>query len=237
MTAGRAAAESDGICHVCGGTRFADRAVLWPALIDEWGLSAEEARTVDEQQGTHCVDCGSNVRSIAMARALGWHYGFPGPLKAFVDDPVSLPLRVLEINEAGTLHPFLSRMRGHRLASYPVVDMLAMPYEAGAFDLIVHSDTLEHVEDPVAGLRECRRVLADAGALAFTVPALAGRLTRSRAGLPASYHGAPETPDPQMLVHTEFGADVWAMVLGAGYSTCTVVSYRFPAGMAFVARP
>jgi len=40
--------------------------------------------------------------------------------------------------------------------------------------------------------------------------------------------------DPGMLVHTEFGADVWTMVLAAGFSSCKLVPYVFPSGLAIV---
>ena len=39
-----------------------------------------------------------------------------------------------------------------------------------------------------------------------------------------------------MLVHTEFGADAWTMVIEAGFSNCELVPYLYPAGLAFVAR-
>ncbi len=67
--------------------------------------------------------------------------------------------------------------------------MHAIPYAAGTFDIVVHSDTLEHVENPVHALAECRRVLKPGGALCFTVPIIVGRLTRNRKGLPPELPG------------------------------------------------
>ena len=64
---------------------------------------------------------------------------------------------MLEINEAGTLHPILRMLPRHRLVSYPEVDMTRLPFADRSFDLVVHSDTLEHVPDPGA-------VCASAGA-------------------------------------------------------------------------
>jgi SAM-dependent methyltransferase len=143
--------------------------------------------------------------------------------------------KLLEINEAGNLTPWLSRLPRHILARYPECDITRLPYPDGAFDLVVHSDTLEHVTDPDQGLRECRRVLSPGGACAFTVPVVVGRLTRDRHGLPASYHGRPECRDDDFRVHTEFGADVWTTVFKAGFSRCELVPFRFPSGLAIVA--
>jgi len=211
--------------------------VLWPALVAAWGLSDSEARYIDIQQGTQCVGCRSNVRSIALAKGIGRSMGFEGPLTKLVDLPVMVNVRLLEINEAGSLHGVLSRVPGHRLISYPEYDMRQLPFDAGSYDLAVHSDTLEHVADPVRALAECRRILAARGALVFTVPVVIGRSSRTRAGLPPSYHGYEACQDPGMLVHTEFGADVWTYVLRAGFSQCEVVTFMFPAGLAWIARP
>jgi SAM-dependent methyltransferase len=225
-----------GVCHVCGGREFEHTPVLWPELVSTWGLSPEEAAYIDVQQGTHCVGCGSNVRSIALARAILRWRQHGGPLIRFVEDGAQGALRVLELNEAGTLHPVLRQLPMHRLASYPDADMTRLPFADGSFDLVVHSDTLEHVPDPARGLRECRRVLGEPGALALTVPTVLGRLTRSRTGLPPSYHGAAGAEDPGMLVHTEFGADLWVAVLAAGFSSCELVPFHFPSGLAMIAR-
>jgi SAM-dependent methyltransferase len=228
-------AES-GACWVCGGLTFNHAPVLWPELVATWGLSPEEAAYVDVQQGTRCAACGANVRSIALARAILHWCQSEGPLSHFVTDQRARGLRVLEINEAGTLNPWLRQLPGHVLASYPEHDMTCLSFPASAFDLVVHSDTLEHIADPIAALRECRRVLDPGGALIFTVPTIVGRLSRGRAGLPASYHGQSGLEDPLMEVRTEFGADVWTYVMRAGFSACELVEFRFPAGIAVVAR-
>jgi SAM-dependent methyltransferase len=223
-------------CHVCSRREFAHTPVLWTELVSTWGLADQEAEYIDVQQGTHCVNCGSNVRSIALARAILRSQRHEGPLFRFVRDGTQANLRVLEINEAGTLHPVLRMLPRHRLVSYPDVDMSRLPFADGSFDLVVHSDTLEHLPDPGSGLRECRRVLDAGGAMALTVPTVLGRLTRSRAGLPASYHGAAGRNDPHMLVHTEFGADVWVGVFEAGFTSCELVTFHYPAGLAIIAR-
>jgi SAM-dependent methyltransferase len=161
---------------------------------------------------------------------------FAGTLTMFVADPGQADLRVLEINEAGTLHPVLSQLPGHHFGAYPEIDMLSLPFSARSFDLIVHSDTLEHVPTPVNGLKECRRVVDDRGAVIFTVPVIVERMSRSREGLPPSYHGNESLRDPGMVVHTEFGADVWVLVAQAGFSSCELLPHQFPAGLAILAK-
>ena len=223
-------------CPVCGGVHFEHQDVLNPELVAAWGLSAEEVRYIDAQQGTHCVGCGANVRSMALAKALLALHEFKGILVEFVADVRQQDLRVLEINEAGTLHPVVSRLPGHRLVAYPEFDMTRPVLRSEAFDLVLHSDTLEHVPDPLRGLQECYRLLDAGGALIFTIPIVLGRLTRHRRGLPPSFHGPVECTDPGMLVHTEFGADAWTLVLQAGFSSCELIPLHFPAGVAIVAR-
>ena len=163
--------------------------------------------------------------------------GFRGTLASFVEDPRHSDLRVLEINEAGTLHPVLRRLPHHRLVTYPAFDMTQAALPSRSADLVVHSDTLEHVPDPLQGLRECRRLVEDDDAVIFTVPTVMGRLSRSRSGLPPSYHGQPESADPAMKVHTEFGSDVWTYVIRAGFGSCQLLPSWFPSGLAIVARP
>ena len=142
-------------------------------------------------------------------------------------------LRVLEINRAANLNGWLRRLPRHSLVEYPAVDMMAMPFDDASFDLVVHSDTLEHVADPLLALRECRRVLRRRGALCYTVPIVVGRGSRSRQELPASHHGGG---GDDLIVHTEFGADAWTWPLRAGFDRCEIVSVEYPAGLALVAR-
>lgn len=231
--AGGAAAISQP-CAVCGAADYRDGEVLWQGLIDEWELSSEEAAYVNRQQGTQCVRCGANLRSIALAKALCASQGFEGTLDELI---ASAPVfSLLEVNDAGTLHGRLSQLSGHRLASYPEYDLMELALPDGELDLIVHSDTLEHVPDPMRALREMLRVLAPRGCAVFTVPIIVGRLGRSREGMAPSFHGNPSESASDLMVHTEYGADVWVDVLRAGFSSCELVPFSFPAGIAIIAR-
>lgn len=219
------------ICSICGGSQFVHRDVLWPKLVNEWQLSPQEVQYVNAQQGTACGNCGANLRSIALADSICAHLNVSKSLLT-ASDQVADSFSILEINEAGSLSPILRRFKGYEFGAYPHVDMHDLPYADDKFDVVVHSDTLEHVRDPIHALAECRRVLRQGGALCFTVPVVVGRLTRSREGLPISLHG--NTLD--YTVWTEFGADVWACVMAAGFSNVCFYSFEYPSGIAILAK-
>ena len=220
------------ICAVCGGTEFRGSAVLWPELVAEWALAPEEVAYVDRQQGECCTTCGSNLRSIALARGMARATGLPEPLRNSIKGYTG---RILELNEAGTLHPVLGLASGLTYGAYPEVDMQALPYPDESFDVVIHSDTLEHVPQPVRALAECRRVLKRGGVLCYTVPTIVGRLSRRRDGLPRSFHGAPRDGRDDHLVISEYGADMWTEAIRAGFGSVEIVAEQFPAALALVA--
>jgi SAM-dependent methyltransferase len=225
-----------GQCPVCGGTEFEFQPVLWDGLVNEWQISPEERLYIDRQQGETCRQCGAKLRCMALAKSL---LALDPVGATTLQDSITAgnldDLRMLEINEAGTLHALLSRAADHTFACYPDVDMHALPFEDEEFDIVVHSDTLEHVQNPVHALAECCRVLRRGGSLVYTVPTIVGRMTRGREGLEASYHGGPGDLAYDYRVHTEFGADMWTMPLLAGFSRISIDAIDFPAAMAISA--
>jgi SAM-dependent methyltransferase len=223
-------------CGVCGGTEFTSREVLWDGLVRDWQLSPRETEYVNRQQGMSCNRCGANLRSIALANALRAYLSSEAVLVDTASARAGDALDLLEINEAGTLTPVLRKFSGYRYVAYPEVDMHALPFDDGSFDLVIHSDTLEHVANPVHALTECRRVLRAGGALCFTIPIIVGRMSRSRDGLPPSHHGDAQTAADDLIVHTEFGADAWTLVLEAGFSQVELHAVQFPAAIALLAR-
>lgn len=221
-------------CPCCGGSQFDQAYVLWQALMDEWRLAPEEIAYINRQQGIFCTSCRATLRSMVLARAIMRTLGFDGLFVDFVQDPRVRQLRVLEINEAGNLTAWLEQLPHRVLAKYPQVDMMHMPYAEESFDLVIHSDTLEHVPHPIRALSECRRVLRVGGACAFTVPMVVGRLTMSRAGMPPSYHGYGDVDLGDYLVHTEYGCDAWRHCMLAGFQEVRIHTLDHPSAHAFV---
>lgn len=221
------------VCPVCGGDRFVNESVLWPELIEQWELSPDEVAYINLQQGFCCANCKNNLRTMTLAAAMTRAFGFAGTLKNFCgDDPGIRQLTVIEINPAKNLTPFLQALPKHALHSFPQLDMQQMSFADSSIDVILHSDTLEHVRDSKTALKESMRVLKPGGHLFYTVPIVIGRLTRTRRSLPASYHGRPGVNRDDCVVQTEYGADFWCEIFEAGFREISLTSLIFPASVA-----
>ncbi len=223
------------LCSICGGAKFSFQKVLWPELVADWQLSEIETAYVDEQQGCTCDNCGANLRIVALGNAMRQAFGTDIPLQAFVSTSAATKFRILDINGAAAISQTLAMLPLYVRGDFPAVDMHALPFGDQSFDLVIHSDTLEHVERPVRALEECRRILTPGGRVCFTVPIIVGRLTRGRAGLAKSYHGDPSNSSQDFVVHTEFGADAWCFLMQAGFTHVTINQVRYPAAHALSA--
>jgi SAM-dependent methyltransferase len=209
--------------------------VLFPKLVAEWQLSASEAAYIDRQQGCYCVFCSANLRIVALGSAICAVAGTSLPLREAVAAGIFSRWRILDCNGVEGISTALATLSGYQRADYPECDMRRLPFADGSFDLVIHSDTLEHVERPLVALEECRRVLSSHGRLCFTVPIVVGRLTRGREGLPFSYHGDPAAPRADFVVQTEFGADAWTLVFEAGFSNVSLSQVQYPSAIALTA--
>lgn len=218
-------------CTCCGSNQFYFKKALWKELVDDWRLSPTEENYIDRQQGIYCKICHNSLRSMALAKAMMRNYHYDGIFKDFIRH--FSQLKILEINEAGNLTPFLSRLPHHQLVTYPQTDMMNLPLENNTFDLVIHSDTLEHVKHPIRGLSECQRVLKKGGFCVYTVPVIVDRMTCNREGLKPSYHDMPT--DSMYLVHTEYGCDMWTQPMQAGFSEVKITNVEYPSALAITA--
>lgn len=223
--------KQDYRCPCCNNDTFTTIDVLWPNLIKEWRLSKSEVAYINRQQGLACEECAANLRSMTLAGAILDTQNYPGTLRDFV---VSKPkLKVLEVNEAGTLSHLLEKLPGRDLVSYPEVNIQNLPYDDCSYDLLVHSDTLEHVDEPLTALKETWRVLRPGGFTCFTTPIIVDRLSRGRTAKQPSYHGSPG--NKEYLVRSEFGSDIWKLLFEAGFLNCKLFCMEYPASIAIIA--
>jgi Methylase involved in ubiquinone/menaquinone biosynthesis len=158
------------MCLCCGSASLIETPVLWESLINGWELSAAETDYINRQQGLHCQRCKTRLRGMTLAYAMMRMNSYQGFYKDFVKTTWMRRKKILEINRADWLTQYLNQVPGHILCSYPEVDIQKLPYADNSFDIVVHSDTLEHVEDPLRAMRECQRVLKPNGFCAFTTP-------------------------------------------------------------------
>jgi SAM-dependent methyltransferase len=232
---------------VCGGQTFKYHPVLWKSLIEEWELNEDEIEYINYQQGYCCESCGSNIRTMSLAKAIMNTYDQKKSSLIFTDfirTRIFKKLRILEINETG-LHSYLVKNTDSKLSSffnlsqykyieYPEYDMTHLNLESESYDLIIHSDTLEHVNNPLKALKEILRVLSSTGKTIFTVPIILNKLSRSRDKLKPSYHGSENEHKYDYKVYTEFGSDIWTYLLNAGFSKCSIYNFFSPAGIAIM---
>ena len=222
-------------CSVCGfsGPMLYRRWAIPAELERRWGLSPRMAEALARKETSDCWRCGAKLRARRLAKALLDELPLGTPparsIAAWIREPKVQPLRIAEINRVDGLHDQLSRLPLLSFSEYfegvepgTIVqgarceDLTQLTYPDASIDLILTSETLEHVPDLAAALSEIRRVLVPGGRHLFTVPILPN--------VPQTYSRAVIGPDGAMVhratpifhpagdagypVFTEFGADL-----------------------------
>lgn len=218
-------------CLVCGHRSRRGRPwKLADGLVESWQLDPRWRRLIERREGLRCGTCGAVSRYRYLARVLMEELGALGlGYHSFSDYTGSIhfkQLRVAEVNGCGaalhgclTMNPELAYSEyGSADPAVPSEDLARLSYRDREFDLVLTSDTLEHVPELPRALGEIERVLKPGGRHIFTVPVVwDGRKTRRRAVLegarivhlyPPSYHGVWSAQSPDRLVFHEFGDDV-----------------------------
>jgi SAM-dependent methyltransferase len=210
------AQEAFGFCQVCG------------------TFGEDDRQAMSSRESMNCGFCGSSYRLRQLSRALSLvinqeNHGLV-PLVDLVKQPAFKELRIAEINSSGMLHSYLAKLPRLEYSEYgskdpkvPSQDLQKLTYKNEQFDLVITSDTLEHVPDFKQALKETQRVLKPGGWHIFTIPVVWGRptvtRTKKQAGQPSylktkSYHGSGEA---DYLVWTEFGDDVVKSIVDQGF--------------------
>ena len=103
-----------------------------------------------------------------------------------------------------------------------------LSYDDNLFDVVLTSETLEHIPDWRKATQEIHRVLKLGGKHIFTIPIILSRKTRTRARLqndklvdilPPSFHGCDINNPSDYKVITEFGGDFMMALDEAGFRT------------------
>ena len=152
---------------MCGAeTRFVRNSWILPA-----DLAREWPREFVDRESQLCAECGANRRVRGIAEVLVSLYGenSRSVIELMREEPFRR-LAIAEINSIGRMHPFLADHPRLSYSEYPEEDLMNLSYPDASFDLVLTSDTLEHVPDPRLALRETRRVLRAGGRHVFTVP-------------------------------------------------------------------
>ncbi len=207
-------------CPNCGGPKEYD--YVYPVddqLKETWGISERLRRMFNRREGSLCKSCGVNIRAQGLAQAiLHSRHGFGArTLEEWVVLANDNFLRVCELNSCHELHNTLKKIKNYTYAEYGTSsqeDIENLSYKNDSFDLLLHSETIEHVNNPERAINECRRVINDNGLVLYTTPVLWDRLTRRRASinkkgiellLEPSHHGLKRD---DYLVFFEYGRDI-----------------------------
>lgn len=179
--------------------------------------------------GVRCVRCGASVVHLAIGYALQ-------------SSVTGLANRdVCELSARGPLVAFLSRRaRSVALSEYfadaapgsvrdgvRCEDVQRLTYADASFDVITHTEVLEHVPDDARAFAELRRVLRPGGVMLFTVPLHGGEHTVERATLngsdivhllPPVYHTDPLQGHDGILAFRDYGNDILDRLRVAGFN-------------------
>jgi SAM-dependent methyltransferase len=250
-------------CAICGrlALMIYRRRVVPRRLEELWGLTPPLAAALARRESLDCARCGGKLRARRLAAVLLQTYPLGSPPTAtrsiaeWVRHPEARRLRVAEINRIDGLHAVLQVLPQFAASDFTpgaapgaIVqgvrneDLTRLTYPDAAFDLVLSSETLEHVPDLEAALREIRRVLVPGGRHIFTVPVLptvAASFARAALG-PGGSIDAVAPPlchpggDVGYPVFTEFGTDCPELFRRAGFETTVAFGPTTPDDLAQV---
>ncbi len=237
-------------CTVCGKVRpmLYHREIIPNGLIELWGLTPRQAVALARKESGLCSACHAKQRARRIASVLLELYPVGDPkspnhaasLRDWVQDPAIRRLKVAEINRVDGVHDVLVCLPslespdfvpgaelGSTVDGVRCEDLCRLTYPDESFDLVITSETLEHVPELSAALAEIHRVLVPGGRHVFTVPVAPWEpKTFPRSRLrddgtvehlatpichPGGHSGYP--------VFTELGMDFPDILRGAGFET------------------
>jgi SAM-dependent methyltransferase len=217
------------------------RGVIHPRLAELWGLSPRLNEAFTRKESLSCSGCGAKLRTRRIAATILEVYSISDAdqsVAAWARHAESRSIRVAELNRIDGLHEAISALPnlvysefregaspGSILDGIRAEDLTRLSFADASLELILTSETLEHVPDLSRALAEIWRVLVPGGAHIFTVPLLpTEEKTYARAVLqpdgsvkdlvtPLRHPGG----DIGYLVFNEFGADLPTLLSDHGF--------------------
>jgi SAM-dependent methyltransferase len=212
-------------CFVCSASfkKWGQALPVDDRLSREWGLDKKELELYQIREGKYCPVCHNSIRTIGLSKVLANSLLEEGSDSFYelIKYANQKRLKIAEINGCGNLHKFLKEIKGLHYSEYGTgnlngvrkEDIQKLSYDDNSFDIVLHSETLEHIPNPGKALSECNRILKPNGWCFFTVPVIWNRETVERIvstqeGLKfkksKSYHGGGKE---DCIVWNEFGYD------------------------------
>lgn len=220
--------DQDGLCNVCGeSTRFLYNTWAIPPALTRDFRSTAVRDAYRQRESMWCSACGASNRERSLWSVVIEHYGeHATSARALVMETRFASLQIAEVNRLNAGHEYLATLPDLTYAEYPDEDIQALSYADDRFDLLITSDTLEHVADYRLGLRETRRVLRTGGRHILTVPLRPDLpVSQDRSGMDPIYHGAPpgplaffRRPTEDMVARHDFALDFVDEVATAGFA-------------------
>ncbi|MFC1708949.1 class I SAM-dependent methyltransferase [Candidatus Omnitrophota bacterium] len=87
------------------------------------------------------------------------------------------------------------------------------------FDVILMNSVLEHLEDPLFVLKECRRALKESGILICNVPTWLGKYFLEKAAYVFKLSPIPEVDDHKMYYDKR---DLWPVLVKSGFKSSSI---------------
>lgn len=167
--------DKQGYCFACGEyAEFKKLKVIVSSLAKAWKISHKIREAFDIRESMFCQNCQNTYRTRQLAKALVKVFGNQGEksLKELINSFSFRSLNIAEINACGNLHPLLKDLPNLYYSEYQKYiklkgvrdeDLQSLSYKDNFFDLILTSDTLEHVPTLEKALEAIYRVLKKGG--------------------------------------------------------------------------
>lgn len=186
--------------------------------------------------GFRCARCSAGAVQMAIGWAIRETVGDLGALdvaELSARGPLAAWLRRVA-RSAATSEYFADAPPGSCRDGIRCEDVQRLTYADASFDLVTHTEVLEHVPDDARALAELFRVLRPGGLMLFTVPLHGGERTVERARLRDGivehvlqpvHHTDPLRPEG-ILAFRDYGLDVLDRLRAAGFVASRVLATR-----------